>query len=175
VDDRFILIKYNLLSLFPIYKCLYYKLGNECCLSEENEQAMKHRRLFATCDEFNGMRELFLNSIRSLVELTEQDLVLLSLLMIILLFSQDSSMNEDEPLLKDSLAVDRAQSHYITLLWNYLVNKWNGIQAGKYFTQLLAMIFRFQSGTKRFRDFIRVQFMISDAVNRMAPLMHIVF
>jgi hypothetical protein len=171
VDDRIILIKYNLLSLFPIYKCLHYKSFNECCPSQENEQVMKHHGFFATDDESNSIREILANSIRSIAELTEQDSALLSLLMIILLFCPGFSMNEDKPLLKDSLAVNRAQSHYTTLLWNYLISNWNEVQACKYFTHLLAMIFRMQSGTKKFRDSVRRQYITSDAVNRMGPLM----
>jgi len=41
VDDRFILIKYNLFSLFPIYKCLHYKSFKEHFLSEKNQQGIK--------------------------------------------------------------------------------------------------------------------------------------
>jgi len=171
VDDRFILIKYNLLSLFPIYKCLHYKLHKEQCPSEKNQQAIKNHGACWINDESNGIRELFVNSIRSLDELTEQDSALLSLLMIILLFCPGPSMNQGEPLLKDPLAVNRAQSYYTMLLWHYLVSNWNEVQACKYFAQLLAVILHIQSGTQKFRDFVRVQFMTEDAVNRMGPLM----
>jgi hypothetical protein len=105
-----------------------------------------------------------------LVELTEQDPTLLSLLSIILIFSQGLSMNENQPSLKDLLAVNRAQFYYTKLLWNYFVNKWGEIQACKHFTKLLAMIFRIQCITKKSREFFRVQYMTSDAVDQIAPI-----
>jgi hypothetical protein len=83
-------------------------------------------------------------------------------------------MNENEPLLKDSLAVNRAQSYYTKLLWNYSINKWDEVKACKYFIQLFSIILQIQLAIKRFRDFIRVQCKISNAVDRIAPLMQTV-
>ncbi len=170
-DDRFILIKYNLLSLFPIYKCFYYKKINGCESYEDNEEAENRCCYFAQWDESKDICEIFTNLIRSLAEITEQDSTLLSLLLVILIFSQGLSMNENEPLLKDSLAVNRAQSYYKKLLWNYSINKWDEEQACKCFAQLFTIILQLQSAIKRFRDFIRVQCMISNAVDRITPLM----
>jgi hypothetical protein len=110
----------------------------------------------------------------SLVKITEQDPMLLSLLLTVLLFTQGLSMSEDEPPLKDSLAVNRAQAHYTKLLWNYLVNKWDEIQACRLFTQLVTIIFRIQSATKTVREFYRVQYMTSNTLDRIAPLMQTV-
>ena len=36
-DDRFILIKYNLLSLFILRKCFHYKASDDCCSDSPNE------------------------------------------------------------------------------------------------------------------------------------------
>ncbi len=62
-------------------------------------------------------------------------------------------MNENQPPLKDLLAVNRAQFYYTKVLWNYLVHKSGEIQACKHFTQLLRMIFRIQSMTKKVKNF----------------------
>jgi hypothetical protein len=94
--------------------------------------------------------------------------------MVILIFTQGLSMNEDEPPLNDSLAVHRAQLHYTTLLWNYLINKRGEIQANKHFIQLINAIFRIQSETKTFQNFFRVQMMSSATVDQIAPLMQTV-
>jgi hypothetical protein len=40
-------------------------------------------------------------------------------------------MNGDEPPLKDSLAVNRAQFYYRELFWKYLVNKWDTVKGVK--------------------------------------------
>jgi len=79
-------------------------------------------------------------------------------------------MNETQPSLKDLFAVNRAQFYYTKVLWNYLVTKWGEIQACKHFTKLLTMIFRIQSASKKSREFFRVQFMTSDAVEEIAPI-----
>jgi hypothetical protein len=115
-----------------------------------------------------------MNLVFSLVQITEQDPILLSLLLTILIFCPCLSMNEDEPPLKDSLAVHRAQSHYTKLFWNYLVNKWGEGQACKHFTHLLTIIFRMQSAAKNFREFFQGQFTTLNSVDKIAPLMQTV-
>jgi hypothetical protein len=170
-DDRFILIKYNLFPLFPILRSYNYKVTGDCCSRGDNEEAARHRRFFMLCDSSTNVREKFVNLILSLVEVTEQDPTILSLLLVTLLFSQGLSMSEDEPSLKDSLAVFQAQAHYTEILWNYLVNKQGEIEASRCFTQLLTCIFRIQSAAKVFREFFRVQLIKTDTVDRIAPLM----
>jgi len=172
LDDRFILIKYNIFSVILIGKCFYYKPTNDCCCNDDNEAAEKHRRFFMLCGDSYGIRDAFVNNVQSLVQLTEQDPTLLSLLSIVLIFSQGLSMNENQPSLKDPLAVNRAQFYYTKVLWNYLVTKWGEIQACKHFTKLLTMIFRIQSASKTAREFFRLQYMTSDAVDQIEPIMH---
>ncbi|CAF2789421.1 unnamed protein product [Rotaria sp. Silwood2] len=173
-DDRFILIKYNLLPLFPIFKCFIYKPINNSCLNEENEKIEKNPQLFILSNQTNEIRRTFINVVLSLVNITEQDPSLLSLLLLILIFSQGLSMNENEPTLKDSLAVNRAQNYYTKLLWKYSINKWGEIQTYKNITQLLTVIFRLQSATKKMREFFSSQYITSNTVDKIAPLMQTV-
>jgi hypothetical protein len=79
-------------------------------------------------------------------------------------------MNEDEAALKDALAVQRAQSHYTKLLWNYLVSKLGEVQACKYFIQLLTTIFQVQPKCKRFQDFFCAPMISSDTVDSITPV-----
>jgi hypothetical protein len=166
-DDRFILIKYNLFPLFPLYKCFNYNPINNYFSNQENEDTKRFDQFFTLFNELHDIHDLHINLTISLVEL-------LSLLLTILVFSQGLSMNEDEPILKDSLAVYRAQSHYTTVLWNYLVNKRGELQACIYFRQLLTIIFRMQLTSKIFRDFTHVQRIIQDNVDQITPLMQAV-
>jgi len=168
------LIKYNIFPVFLTLKCFYYKPTNDCCSNDDNEVAEKHRRFFMLCGDSYGMRDEFVNIIHSFAELTEQDPTLLSLLSIILIFSQGLLTNENQPSLKDLSAVNRAQFYYTKVLWNYLVNKWGEIQACKHFTKLLTMIFRVQSMGKKFQEFFRVQYMTSDTVDQIAPIIQTV-
>jgi hypothetical protein len=169
-DDRFVLIKYNLFLVFPIFKCYYYKQTDDCSTSEKSEQE-KHRQLIMLCTGSNNIPDTFKSLVLSLVQITEQDPTLLSLLLTILIFSPCLSMHEDEPPLKDSLAVHRAQSRYVSLFWNYLVNKWDEVEACKHFSQLLTMIFRMQLTTKNIREFFRIQYMALNSVDKIGPLM----
>jgi hypothetical protein len=80
-------------------------------------------------------------------------------------------MTVDESIFKDSLAVNRAQNNSTKILRNYLISKTGEIQANRSFNQLLTTIFRIRSATKRTRDFLQDQFMTTDTVTRIAPLM----
>jgi hypothetical protein len=127
------------------------------------------------CGDSTGVRQSFVDLVLLLVEATGQDATLLSLLLPVLIFSPGLSMNEDEPPLKDALAVHRAQSHYTRILWNYLIVKCGEVLAYQYFTRLLSVIVHIQSASKIFRDFFRVQFMMSNTVaDKMAPLLQAV-
>ncbi len=173
-DDRFILIKYNVFPLFPIFKCVNRDVIDNCFSCAETEEAIRRLQFYKLCFDSNGLRDIFLNLVVFLLEITEQDAAILSLLMIILLFSQGLSMNEDEPSLKDSIAVNRAQSYYTRILWNYMINKQGETKTCKQFIQLLTAIFRIQSTAKIFREFFRDQFPTPDTVDQIAPLMQTV-
>lgn len=104
-DDRFILMKYNLLPAFPIHKCLNYRPENHYLSTEDNEQSIRFRQFFNLFDESNIVRDLLIKLVTSLVKFTEQDPKIISFFLIIIVFSPNLSMNENEPILNDSLAV----------------------------------------------------------------------
>jgi hypothetical protein len=170
-DDRFILIKYNLFPIFSISRCYHYKPINGCSSNEENDEAIKYNLFYMLRFESNGILEICGTLLTALVELTEQDPTVLALILTIPVFSQGFSMNDEEPALKDSLAVSRAQLHYTKLLWNYMVNKQGEMKTCQQFIQLLTIIFRIQSAVKRFREILRFQFTSSNTVDRLEPLM----
>lgn len=173
-DDRFVLIKYNLLSLFGISKCYSYDPTHDCCSSGSNELANNQRRFFSLCGDADGIRDKFVQLVLALVDITRQDPTFLALVLTMLIFSRGLSMNEDEPLLKDPAAVHRAQLHYTSVLWNYLTDQWGEAQAHRYFARLMTVIMRTQSTVKIFRDFMCAQFTKTNIVDRMAPLMQTV-
>jgi hypothetical protein len=173
-DDRFILIKYNLFPIFPISKCYHYRPMNNSPSYKENEKVMRDHRFYTLLFEPNDIRDIFSNLVVSLIELTERDPVLLSLLLTILIFTQGLSMNEDEPALKDSLAVARAQLHYTRLFWNYMVNKEGETETCKKFTKLLTLIFEIQLAIKMFRDYFRTHLASPSTVEQIEPLMQTV-
>jgi hypothetical protein len=173
-DDRFILIKYNLFPIFPVSKCYNYRPMNCLPPYEESEEAMKQSEFYKLCFESMDVSRRSSKLVVSLVELTEQDATSLSLLLTILIFTQGLSMSEDEPALKDSLAVCRAQLHYTRLLWNYMVNKYGETETCKKFTKLLTLIFELQSATKTFRECLHDRLASPDIVDQIEPLMRTV-
>lgn len=173
-DDRFILIKYNLLPLYLLQKCLRFNLLTGTFVNIKDEDRLKRRQFFRLCSGTSGIRESFLNLMKSLSIVTEQDSILINLLLIILLFSKGLSMNEDEPLLNDMLTVNQAQSHYIKLTWNYLIYKKGQEKTTKQFIKLLTEISRIQSTTRQFKEFFRLEFQSTDTLDRLAPLMYAV-
>ncbi|CAF1686778.1 unnamed protein product, partial [Adineta ricciae] len=128
-DDRFLLIKFNIFPLFILSKCINYRPSNDCCARQNCKEVEKQRRFFTLCGAENNFRDEFADLIYSLVNVTEQDPVLLSFISIIFIYSHGSLFNDYEPLLKDSIAVYRAQTHYTELLWNYLLIKFGELQA----------------------------------------------
>jgi hypothetical protein len=171
IDDRLILIKYNLLPVFPICKCYNFKYTNDCCSFDSNEEADKSRRVITFFDALNTIRKTFIDLVLSLVEITEQNPTILSLLLIIIILTPGLSMNEEEPPLNDSLGVNRVQSYYTKILWNYLVNQFGETEACRRFIQLLTVILRMQSASKILRLFFRDECRASNTVDKVTPLM----
>ena len=170
-DDRFTLMKYNVLPALPLFKCFNYKPENHYLSYEDNEEGIKFGQFCRLFDQTYDIRGILIKLITSLVDLTKQDPTILSLILIIVVFSQGLSMNEDAPVLKNSLAAHRIQSHYIEVLWHYLANQWNERKTCEYFTQLLSIIFQLQSSSKIFRDFICIHPITRNNVDQITPLM----
>jgi len=173
-DDRLILIKYNLFPVYPVVKCFYHDKNHDCWKNIDTEEILRRRRFFADCFGSDNTRQLYMNVIESLINISERDPAILALILIILMFYQGLSMNDAEPLLKDTLQVNRAQSHYVNVLWNYSVHKWGETETQKRFSQLILIIFRMQIVSKLFRDFFCNQVRISNAADKIAPLMQTV-
>lgn len=175
-DDRFTLIKYNLLSLFLIQKTLLYNPTTKNFNSKTNDNnAIKRRQFFLMFYGASGIRENYLNLIDSFSIATEQDSTLIYLVLIILLFTKGLSMSENENILNDALSVNRAQSHYTKLIWNYLLNKYGDEKKTiQQYIQIMQQIERIQLHTKYFRDYFRTQTQSEDILDRIAPLMQAV-
>ncbi|CAF0713101.1 unnamed protein product [Adineta steineri] len=173
-DDRFLLIKYNLHPNFSLFKSVIYKPYNDCCLTDNNHMAVRQYQFYNLCGDSYGIREAYIHMISSIVQATDQDPIFLSLLSTIFIFTQGLAINDEGLLLKDPLAVYRAQSHYTTLLWKYLVSKQGEIQARRHFTQLLTTIFQIQLVCRRFQQFFRTQIISCDTADKVAPIMQTV-
>ena len=175
VDDRFLLIKYNLSHIFPLLKCVYGQSNDQSFLFPIDEQSHHHGQHPVLPDGFKEIGDEHAHLVLSLAQSTENDPVIIFLLVIVSLFSGGLSMADgQQPILKDSLGVHRAQSYYVQLLWNYLLDKHGESRTQQKFVQFLRDIFQVQSATTRFRAFLRSQFLSLDDRDTLAPLMHTV-
>ncbi|CAF4314155.1 unnamed protein product, partial [Rotaria sp. Silwood2] len=95
-----------LLPLYMIQKCLNNNPLIEIFINRRNEDVLNRRQFFTLCYGTSGIRESFMSLIRSFSKVTEQDSILINLLLVVLLFSKGLSMNETEPELNDELAVN---------------------------------------------------------------------
>jgi len=170
-DDRFTLIKYNLFSIYPLSKCFYFKRTNDCSSFELSDEAEKHRQFFDLCRVSTNIRETFIKFIGQLIDITEQDPIILSLLFIILLFSPGLSLNPDEPTLSDPLSVHRTQIQYTTLLYKYFIYKYGEKQSQTHIYRLFSVVLEVQNQTKDFRTFFQDQYTSLDAIHQLEPLM----
>ena len=174
VDDRFVLIKSNLLLLFPVLKSFHLRPTNDCCTTDGNAAATQHQKFFALCGESDGIREEFAALVKSIVRVTEQDPTVISLLLLVCLFSRGSSIDDDQLALKEPVSVHHAQSFYAELLWKDLLRRHGPFHAIQRFIALLQVILRVQMAAKRFRDFFRSQLLSLDSVDQVTPLMQTV-
>jgi hypothetical protein len=122
-DDRFTLIKYNLLPVGILYKCLVVKSQTEPIWDLPNVDIDMCREFLTSDDEDNSLRDAAIDFSISMIRIIGQDFTLLRLLLVALLFSKGLSMIEDEPRLNDPLALHQAHSHYTRLIWNYLMDR----------------------------------------------------
>ncbi|UJR19247.1 hypothetical protein I4U23_022375 [Adineta vaga] len=170
MDDRVILIKYNMFSLFPLSNSYSYRAINDCFSDDECAVAVKHRYFFELCGVPSHMRQSFINIVVSLVHITDQDPIFLSLCLVVFLFSRGLSMSDNEPIFKDPQTIYEVQSRYTSILWNYMANKEGEIIAQKKFIQLIQVMFQMQSTSKQCRDTFLNQFITPDTVDKIAPL-----
>lgn len=170
-DDRFILIKYNLFPLMLIRKSYNYRPTNVRSSIEIHKEKERITRFYALCDVSNDLQNKINSMTNSIIQYTEHDPILLALLLVVGLFSPTLSLNFDEPLLKDSLSVYRAQALYTRVLWNYMINKQGEIIARQKFIQLITIIFQVQLTSVTLRKFIRDQITTTNSVDQITALM----
>ncbi|UJR34712.1 hypothetical protein I4U23_027489 [Adineta vaga] len=170
-DDRFILIKYNLFPLMLIRKSYNYRpttLRDPIEIEKEKERIARLEILCKISNDFKNKSNLFIHSI---IQYTEHDSILLSLLLIIGLFSPTLSLNLDEPIFKDSLSIYRAQTLYTKVLWNYLIMKQDENIAQQKFLQLMIILLRVQFTSVVGRKFFHDQITNTNSVDKIAALM----
>ena len=174
LDDRVRLIKYNLFPSFPICKCYHQEKESDIFSLIPNLEGQRRRQLFLSSGISIDTFKSVMNVVNSLVQITERDVKLLSLLLVIVFFIPGLSMSEEEPPLKDPIGLNRAQSHYTKVLWNYLINQYGDLETHRRFIGLIGLILRLQSAANSFRSFFRQKCVTLNAIDQMTPLVQTV-
>ena len=157
--------------MFFLNKCLTYNSPGGLYSEFPREAWDMIRHLLTIHRESQDLYQGMENKMQLLLKATEQDPTLIYLLIVILLFSKGLSMSDDEIPLHDSLAVNRAQSRYIKLLWSYLLSKQGEKKTIIQFIQITSVILQLQLTARQFRGFIYTQLGSTDNVDKLAPLM----
>lgn len=137
-------------------------------IQKEKERIARLETLCKISNDFKNKSDLFIHSI---IQYTEHDPILLSLLLIIGLFSPTLSLNLDEPIFKDSLSIYRAQALYTKVLWNYLIMKQDETIAQQKFLQLMTILLRVQLTSVTGRKFLHDQITNTNSVDKITALM----
>lgn len=167
-NDRFLLIKNNLFSIYFLSKSFSSKFNEQQQKQFDEKQILFYNLCFGS----NFISDSFIHLRNSIIEMTKNDSIYLSLLLTILIFSHSLSINEqNQTLFNDLTAIHQAQSIYTKFLWNYLRKKHGENQACKQFSQIVSIIMRIQSLCKIIGDFFRNQLITLTDIDQITSLM----
>jgi hypothetical protein len=119
-QDRFTLIKYNLMAVLVLNSTLSYNMEADAIM-ETDSDAPWNSSIIAKVhgDEiYRRVKKVF----DSFARIAQYDQRIIQLTLVVLILTKGFSTNgsASEPILDDSLAVYRAQTYYTELLWKYL-------------------------------------------------------
>jgi len=144
-EDRFTLVKYNLIGLVVLNSSLSYNMEADAIMETDSDApwnpaiSMKvhgdeiHRRVKKVFDSF--------------VRIARYDQRIIQLALIVLILTKGFSTNgsASEPILDDTLGVYRAQKYYTELLWKYLQTVHGNNKAIHIFKELVVHFISWQT------------------------------
>ncbi|CAF0803882.1 unnamed protein product [Didymodactylos carnosus] len=167
-NDRFILVKYNLLYAFVLAKSLDFDYINGTCRSESSNESIQQRKVLSTLCQFEELRQTFLQLISTLINITENNQSIIHLLIIVTIFSKGISASDNQPTLSNFAQVYVAQCKYVDLLWRYMLQQYDDMVAVKKFSKLMTEILKIQIATRNYQLHMRNQI---DDLDKINPLM----
>jgi hypothetical protein len=175
VDDKVILIKFNLLPLLCLNCTLSYKIETDQIVEDESDVPWNSSIIQEVYgyDGYLQMRQSF----ESFVYIAQYDQRIIHLALIALILTKGLSTDnndEHEPILSDSLAVYRAQNYYTELLWKYTETVHGSDKAIGICTKLITHFVRWQTLHKMLRDHVERNLMSTD-INELLPLIKSLF
>jgi hypothetical protein len=170
MDDKMILAKYNLVSLLLPNSALSFNINTKH-IREAHTDAPWNVSLIRT----NHGNETFIqikNIFESYVQIGQNNQRIIQLALIVLIFTKGLSTldGESEPILNDSMAVYRAQTYYVELLWKYMETAHGFEQAFRIFSTLITRFLSWQVLENKLRNNIG-QILSTTDEHELLPLM----
>ncbi|CAF3977952.1 unnamed protein product, partial [Rotaria sordida] len=169
VDDKVILIKFNLLPLLCINCTLSYKSETDQIIESDSDIPWDPS-VIQTVYGIDGFNEIKKNFDQFLY-IAKYDQKIIQLILITFMLTKGFSVAAiDEPILNDSIAVYRAQNYYIELLWKYMITVHGFEITIQIFNKLIAYFITWQASQIKIRHIIE-QNLLSTNINEILPFM----
>jgi hypothetical protein len=138
VNDKFTLVKYNLMPLSILNCTLAFNMENKTIVEADSDAPWDSSIILKTHGQeiFMRTKKIFESFVR--IAQYDQRIIQLALVVLILTKGFSSIDSSDEPTLDDGIAVYRAQNYYTELLWKYLETIHGYGQAVRIFKELVA-------------------------------------
>lgn len=169
VDDKVTLIKFNLLPLLCIYCTLSYKTETESVVESDSDVPWNPISLQTVygLEGYQEVRKVFDQFLR--IAKYDQKIIQLALITFILTKGFAATQTE-EPILNNSMAVNRAQNYYTELLWKYMVTVHGADMAIQIFTKLIVHFMSWQKTLVKLRDIMEQNLSLANT-NELLPFM----
>ncbi len=169
VDDKVTLIKFNLLPLLCINCTLSYKTETETIAETESDQPWDPTSIQTVygAEGYQELKKVF-DHFRHIAEY-DQKIIQLALITFILTKGFAATRTE-EPLLNDSMAVNRAQNYYTELLWKYMETIHGPDIAIQMFSKLIVHFMTWQRAQIKIRDIMETNLLAANT-NELLPFM----
>ena len=170
VEDKIILVRNNLMPLVTIHATLSSVSRSDQTVSPCSNQPW-------SCPIFqkvNGpelvkdLEKIF----EPYLQLARCDHKIVQLALVVFILTSGFSTDSDAPdtILRDALAVYRAQSHYSELLWKYMESVYGLATATHIFHQMISRFIAWQTLSVKIRRNVRETLLSTDTIN-IPPLM----
>ena len=169
VDDKIMLIKYNLMPLFTLNNTLSFNTKTGQVKEAESDfpwHVNMIEKVHGT-EVYEQGKKIF----RSFLRVAQYDERIVHLALLVLLFSANFPIDSDakRPTLNDAMAVYRAQNYYIELLWKYMETV-HGSEKSTYILNELVSDFKYWQTLEKGLRFTLQIFLTTVDRNELLPI-----
>ena len=168
VDDKVLLIKYNLMAAVAVNCALAYNTETNQILETESDSPwnIQFFQILHGYHLSNQVQKIF----TSLLKIAKYDPHIIRLTLVQMMFTKRWVFDLLQPNLSDDAAIHRAQNYYTELLWKYMETKYRSDEAAQIFSQLVINILSYQTVEEELRNNIK-RVLSPEDVNALVPIM----